>query len=76
MKGDGRGTKGTWAQDSGKDEIYRQFGPDERGEGREAAEEADQIVSVLVTKKLHELLTLVVGGEDGGKRGEGEPKRI
>jgi len=41
-------------------------------EGREAAETADQIVSILVTKKLHELLTLVVRGEDAGDKGEGE----
>jgi len=40
--------------------------------GREAAEAADQIVSILVTKKLHELLTLVVEGEDGG---DGERER-
>ena len=36
-------------------------------EGRETAEEADQVVSTLVTKELHELLRLVVG-EDGGER--------
>jgi len=41
-------------------------------EGREAAEAADQIVSILVTKKLHEVLTLVAGGEDGG---DGERER-
>ena len=36
-------------------------------EGREAAEAADGIVSILVMKKLPVLLT-IVGGEDGGDR--------
>ena len=42
-------------------------------EGKEAAVTADGIVSILVIKKLDQLLTLVVGGEDGGARGAGEP---
>lgn len=46
--------------------------PSERMRERETGQGADQIVSILVTKKLV-FLVLIVGGEDGGGRREGEP---